>query len=271
MSSQERKYQGNWIYGGIFLFLAVLLLGFNYFVRVHQMKATAIDLEKNEQTLQRIQRDQTFILQDGFQDLAWRYSDGMAAVQSIFEARKEVFSGELDDDSIVPVVLLDMPDFFERLQDLLFKRSVLSNMTIGRKGDLAFLVQTTSYTDAGKQIATLRFGLEPFIESKKKTSSNKNEDEESEEGEEEDVEAEEEDEVPRLLIDFDISSVSRNNNAGGDDVPEVLRGEPFVYSFIVQAQINPEYYIYLLEEEERLAELAAEEAVEDDDSEADNS
>lgn len=234
------------------MFLAVLLLGLNYFVRAHQMSGTEAELITAKSNLDRVKRDQTFILQDGLQDLAFRYSDGMSAVQTVFEAREEIFTGELENDSLLPVVMLYLPDFFKTFQALLHKKAVVANLTIGQGGEIAFLVQTVSYAEAGKQIAVLRFGLEEFTEENKKVKSEKVKEEENEEEEDE----EEEEEIPPMLVAFDISNVSRQLNVGGEETPEIFRGEPFVYSFVIQAKINAEYFFYLQElEEERLAEL----------------
>lgn len=213
MSVEQRKRRHYLIFSGIFLLLTSVLVGFNCYLRFGPVAEWSEKVILDQQHLDDLKKQQNTLLQDGLKDLADRYFSGMGAVQSVFAARDAVFSGELDNVSLKPVVFLNSPDFFLSLQKLLRKNAVLSNLTIGNGGEIAFVMKTSSYQEAGRQIAALRFGV---IGSK--------------------------DEMPPLLTDFNISSVSMTVNAGDENIPEVLRSEPFIASFAVQANVNPDYF-----------------------------
>jgi len=214
MSIEQRQRRHYLIFSGIFLLLFITLIGFNSYLRFGPVAEWSGKYSTDQLHLESLKKQQAMLMADGLKDLADRYSAGMGALESVFAARDAVFSGELDNVSLKPVVFLNSTDFFQSLQKLLRKNAVLSNLTIGNGGEIAFVMKTSSYQEAGRQIAALRFGI-----SQKATAS-----------------------LPPLLTDFNISSVSMTVNAGDENIPEVLRNEPFIASFAVQAKVNPEYF-----------------------------
>jgi hypothetical protein len=213
MDAEARQQRTNLIFAIIFLVFSALLMGINLFLRFGPVAEWSDKLTTEQSQIDDAKKKQTVLMQDGLKDLADRYSAGMGAVQSIFAARDAVFSGPLDNDALKPVMMLNSPQFFDYFQKLLSKKAVMSNLTIGNGGDVDFVVKTGSYLEAGRQIAALRFGTHQG-----KTSDSP------------------------LFNHFNISSVAIMANPGDDSVPEILRSEPLIASFSVQAKINPDYF-----------------------------
>jgi|CXWL01.1.fsa_nt_gi hypothetical protein len=225
MTIDQRQRRSHLVFSGIFLSLSLALIGLNSFLRFGPVAEWSGKYTLDQQRLDALKKQQVGLMEDGLKDLADRYSAGMGAVQSVFAARDAVFSGELENLSLKPVVFLNSPDFFLSLQKLLRKSAVLSNLTIGNGGEIAFVMKTSSYQEAGRQIAALRFGIAAEKPSLKNPSLV----------------------IPPLLIDFNISSVAMTVNAADENIPEILRAEPFIASFAVQARVNPEYFFALNE------------------------
>lgn len=237
MSAEGRKHQTLWVFGSIFLSLSLVLLGFNSYLRFFSLAQIRENIDQEKKAIEKLQGEQEAYLKNELRELFSKYSDGVSAVTSVLAARDEVFSGELDDDTAEPVMILDYPDFFAKLQKLLGKKTVLSNLNIERAGQISFLVQTSSYLSAAQQITALRLGLAP--EQQRRALA----------------QAEEDEEMPELLVDVVVTSVGKNDITGaGEDIPEVLRSGAATFNFIVQAQINPEYYFYLAEQAAAAAE-----------------
>ena len=250
----NRQQISHWIFAGMFFLLSLVLVGFHIFLSWFELADLERQLETEKLALESLKVQQSGILQPEIRELFERYSDGVSAVDILFAARDEVFTGQLSEDDYQPVMLLDYPEFFQLLQKLLGKRSVLSNLSIDVTGRISFLVQTSSYTNAARQMAVFRDGLEQ-------------ERQRSVLAEEEEIPTEEGAVMPVLLTDLQISSVARNPITGkAEDVPEVLSQSDSSYDFIVQARINPEYYFFRREQELAAEELQADPADETDSS-----
>jgi hypothetical protein len=233
MNAESRKHQTLWVFGSIFLTLSLVLLGFNSYLRFFSLAQVREEIDQEKKAIQKLQEEQEGYLKNELRDLFSKYSDGVSAVASVLAARDAVFSGELDDDTADPVMLLDYPDFLEKLQKLLGRKTVVSNLNIDRSGQVSFLVQTNSYLSAAQQITALRLGLAPERQRRALAQEEVSE------------------EMPELLIDVEVSSVGKNDITGaGEDVPVVLRDESATFNFVVQMRINPEYYFYLQEQRE---------------------
>lgn len=203
MSTMLRKNQK--LFGSLFLVLSLLLLGFNGWLRFFSLAGIVDEIQLEKRTVKKLQEEQENYLKGGLRDLFSKYSDGVLAVSSVLAARDAVFSGELDSDSSEPVMILDYVEFFESLQKLLGKETVVSNLNINKAGQISFLAQTTSYLSAARQITALR--------------------------------------IPELLINVQVSGVGKNDITGsGEELPLTLQENSATYDFIVQAMINPEYF-----------------------------
>lgn len=211
MNTPESRQQfSEWIFGAIFLGCALLLLGFHIWIRffVFSDIQTKVQIEKT--ALESLKAEQGKLLTPELRDLFTQYSDGISALESVFAARDEVFTGSMDEDRYEPVVLLDYPFVFKELKKHLGKGTVLSSLTIDAFGKISFLASTLSFGDAARQIAALQFGF----------SQN-----------------------PRLFTNVSVSSISRQQITGKqEDIPLVFRGMEATFNFIVQARINPEFF-----------------------------
>lgn len=234
--SLDRTQRNEWIFASLFIGFSVFLLGFYAWLRFFPISVLTQQIEDEKRTLTGLQEQQNQFLEKDLRDLFTRYSDGIAATEVVLAARDEVFTGAIDDDTAEPVVILDYPDFLKLFRALLGKKSVISNLTISKAGQLSFLVQTGSYALAGQQMAALKFGLSPARQQEVLVD----------EGGLEHAET-----IPVLLRNIDITSVARREVTGqAEDVPAVLRDGEAIYSFIVQAEINPEYYFWQNEKRE---------------------
>lgn len=237
MALTDRQNTTNWTYGSIFLVVALLLIGFNMWLRFSVVPEAEAQKKTEELAVQSLRTQQNALLKPEVRDLFEKYSLAMEAVDIIFSAREEVFTGALDPDDYEPVMLLDYPDFFERFQKLLAKKAVIGNLTIDAYGRISFLVQTTSFHNAAQQLKAFRFGLSE--QQQRRTSR--------EELEEEGFDIDEED-IPVIFRDVVVSAVTRNLLKGEvEDIPEVLRNGDSTYDFVIQMQLNPDYYSYLLD------------------------
>ena len=236
MTIDDRTSRNEWIFAGLFIGFSIILLGFYAWLRFFPIATLAQQIEEEKRALTKLQEEQNRFLEKDLRDLFTRYSDGIAATEVVLAARDEVFTGAIDDDTAEPVVILDYPDFFKLFRALLGKQSVISNLTVSKAGQLSFLVQTGSYAMAGQQMAALKFGLSPSRQQEVLAAE---------------VGSDEPQVIPVLLRNIDITSVARREITGqAEDVPAVLRNGEAVYSFIVQAEINPEYYFFVKEKEE---------------------
>lgn len=237
MSAEGRKHQTLWVFGSIFLGMSLLLLGFNSYLRFFSLAQIRESIDQEKKAIEKLLGEQEAYLKNELRDLFSKYSDGIGAVSSVLAARDEVFSGELEDDTAEPVMILDYADFLEKLKKVLGRKTVLSNLNIERSGQLSFLVQTTSYLSAAQQITALRLGLAPEQQRRALAQVDISED------------------MPELLVDVEVSSVGKNDLTGAaEELPEVLRSGASTFNFIVQAQINPEYYFFLAEQAAQAAE-----------------
>jgi hypothetical protein len=270
----SRQISTYWAFGGIFLFLAFLLIGFHLWIRFFVLSEQQNQITLEKTSVESLKVQQTGILKPELKELFQQYSDGIGAIETVFAARDEVFTGQMDEEDFQPVVILDYPRFFELLQKLLGNKSYANNFNISATGQLSFLVQTTSYLNAGRQMAALQFGLSEEVQ-QKKLASKENEDEDDSADAEDEEKVLEEDLPPPLLIGVQINSVTRNEVTGEQkDIPDLLKDSEATYDFIVVAQINPEYYVYELEqrqiaeetkeEEEEETKTKDDEAVEDE-------
>jgi len=207
----------HWRDGSIFLIISFILLSFNIWIRWGEIAPLSSMIQKEKNAMANIVKKEEMLLDADLRKLFEEYSAGILSVEAIFSARDEVFSGSWDEKTYEPLLLLDYIDFFEKLKKLLSKHSVISNLSIDSTGKISFLIQSTSYLNAARQIAGLRLG---FSE-------------------------------PHILADVVISSVSKNEIIGeAHELPEVLRKNDSIYEFIVQAKINPEYYSWMQEGKE---------------------
>lgn len=224
MTAEDRQNQELWIFGGVFLFLSLCLFGFHGWMKFFALQELKLSIAAEHKIVQELKGKQETFLKNELRDLFSRYSEGVSAVSSIMAARDDVFSGAVNDDTAEPVVILDVPDFLLQLQRLLGKQMVLSNLEISRTGQVSFLIETMSYLSSAKQISALRLGL--ASERKKKSSADGDE------------------LAPPLFIDMEVTSVGKNDVTGtASDIPEIFRQLPATYRFIVQAKLNPEYYV----------------------------
>lgn len=237
MALMDRQNTTNWTYGGIFLFVAILLIGFNMWLRFSVVPEAEAQKKTEEMAVQGLRTQQNALLKPEVRDLFEKYSLAMEAVDIVFSAREEVFTGALEADDFEPVMLLDYPDFFEHFQKLLAKKAVIGNLTIDAYGRVSFLVQTTSFHNAAQQLKAFRFGLS---EAQQRRTSR-------EELEDDGFEVDE-DQIPVIFADVVVSAVTRNLLKGdAEDIPDVLKNGDSTYDFVVQMQLNPEYFSYLLD------------------------
>ena len=213
----ESSKNTEWLFASICLFLAFLLIGFFGYLRFFSIASLDRHLQAEKKAMESAKAETVKILTPELRGLFEEYSDGLSSLQALFSAREDVFTGSLDPERFEPVMLLDFPAFFLELQKLLGKKTMLSNLTIDPIGRVSFLITTTSYFQAARQMEALekRFASTP------------------------------------LLTDFEISSVGRKAITGKAlELPEFLRQESSLTQFLVEAKINPEYYFALREEKE---------------------
>lgn len=214
----QSSTQSEWVFGSICLFLAILLIGFFVYLRFFEVAFLDRQMQAEKRALETAKADTAKLLTPELRGLFEEYSEGISSLQSLFAAREDVFTGSLDPERYEPVVFLDYPAFFIELQKLLGKKTLLSNLTIDPIGRVSFLVTTTNYFQAAKQMEALERGF---------SGSGKPD----------------QDLVPPLLTDFEISSVGRKVLTGkAEELPEFLRQESSVTQFLVEAKINAEYY-----------------------------
>ena len=218
MTSQQQK---SVILSSVYLFLALLLIGFFLYLKFIVLARLEASVLQEKSQVESIKVDQGKMLSVELRETFERYSQGISGVESIRIAREEVFTGLLEEEKYEPVMLLPYLSFFQDFQKLLKKTSVISALSIDPVGKISFVVSTTSYTQAATQMAALRDGFKPT----KKESQR-----------------------PALFQKLLISSISKKDLLGkADEIPEVLREQSSVYTFLVQGFINPEYYLSLLE------------------------
>lgn len=218
MTAQQQK---SVMLSSVYLLLAFFLIGFFLYLKFVVVARLELSLSQEKKQVENIKADQGKMLSPELREAFERYSQGISGIESIAAAREEVFTGSLDEEKYEPLMLLPYVSFFQDFQKLLKKTSVISALSIDNVGKISFVVSTTSYSEAAAQLAALRDGFQP---SKKDL------------------------ERPPLLKNLLISSISKKDIVGkADEIPEVLRQQSSVYSFLVQGFINPEYYLSLLE------------------------
>ncbi|MDF2379301.1 MAG: hypothetical protein P1V18_03720 [Candidatus Gracilibacteria bacterium] len=232
MSLNSRQRTTYFVFSGIFLVFFLSFFIFDTWLRWFHVPELAQRINIEELAVQSVKTQQTGVLKPELRDLFQRYSDGISAVDSLYLARDQVFSGEWDEEDFQPVMLLDYPDFLEKLRLLLGNKTFFNSLTVSSTGQVSFLIQTTSYLNAARQIDALRRGL---------SEENQRDVVDTEDTEDfEDAE-----EKPLLLTGFSVTSVGRNEISGeADDQPNILKRSDASYDFVVQAQINPAYYLY---------------------------
>lgn len=248
MSVFLRQQRTEWFYGMVFFLLALLLLGFYAWLKYFDLASLSNKLDTERGAIAELKTQQNDLLDADLRLMLEQYSEQVKAVESVLVARDEVFTGSLSDDQFEPVVLLDIVQFIALLTDLLSRKVILSHFSLGPTGELSFLVQTTSFREAARQMEVLRMG---FSGSRQKQVVMK----EVQEG---DVgESAFGEELPPLIINVVISSVVRSPLSGSlEEIPEVLRSGDSSYDFIVRMQINPQYFFALHEEQKESDEQA---------------
>lgn len=205
----QSSTQSEWVFGSICIFLAFLLLGFFGYLRFFALASLDRQIQTEKRALESAKAETAKSLTPELRGLFEEYSNGISSLQALFAAREDVFTGSLDPERYEPVVFLDYLAFFAELQKLLGKKTLLSNLTIDPIGRVSFLITTTNYFQAAKQMEALQQGFSD----------------------------------PPLLIAFEISSVARKVLTGkAEEFPQFLRQESSVTQFLVEAKINPQYY-----------------------------
>lgn len=205
----QSSAQSEWVFGSICVFLALLLMGFFGYLRFFALASLDRQIQAEKRSLESAKAETAKILTPELRGLFEEYSEGISSVQALFAAREDVFTGSLDPERYEPVVFLDYPAFFTELQKLLGKKTLLRNLTIDPIGRVSFLVTTTNYFQAAKQMEALQQGFSD----------------------------------PPLLTAFEISNVGRKVLTGkAEEFPEFLRQESSVTQFLVEAKVNPSFF-----------------------------
>ncbi|MDZ4216877.1 MAG: hypothetical protein U1C97_00990, partial [Candidatus Gracilibacteria bacterium] len=145
MSVSSRQQTSQWVLGGIIFFLGLLLLGFHLWLSFFVMAELNQQVQAEDLALQSLKTQQNGFLQPEIRNLFAQYSDGISAVESVFAAREEVFTGEMTEKKFEPVTILDVLDFFKNLQDHLGQQTIMEELSLDPSGRLSLLVRTTSY------------------------------------------------------------------------------------------------------------------------------
>lgn len=241
MSSPKQTTE--FLFGGIFFFLTLLFVGFYLWLSLIHVSGLEQRLEIEKKAIEAIKTEQSTLLNPSLRGVFEQYSLGVNAVSAVLRAREEVFTGQMEEEDYNPVVMLDYLDFFELFKKLLYKKAVISNLSLDAIGRVSFLVQTTSYSEAASQMAAFRYGLS--------------------EGQQKKILAEDEEEaavIPPLFKEVEISNIGRRLLTGQlDEIPVILQGSDSSFDFIVQMKMNPEYFAYQLERAREEAEAVEEE------------
>jgi hypothetical protein len=178
-----------------------------------------------EQGLADLQLQQDALMSAEVRQFLNQYSDSVVAIESVFAARDEFFSGEMTADRFEPVVILDLLSFFESLRERLSSRVLVNKISLSPTGELNFLVQSTSYRQAAQQLQVFQYGLLS-------------------------------DGLPQLFRELSVSSVSKTklSLARQDELPDLLQGRDASFDFFVKMQISPEYFRALAEQTQQLQE-----------------
>lgn len=237
MSLSSRQRTTYFVFSGLFFLVILAFLVFDFWIRWFHLPDLQQKISVEEVAVQGLKTQQMGILKPEIRDLFQRYSDGITAVEGVMIARDEVFTGEWDEEDFQPLMLLDYLDFFERLRLMLGNKSFFNNLTISETGQVSFLIQTTSYLNAARQIDALRRG---FSEENQRSIDDT-------EVTSDPLDAEEK---PLLFTNFSVTSVGKNEITGdAEDLPVLLRRTDASYDFVVQAQINPDYYLFLYDQQ----------------------
>lgn len=218
-TADSRQSGSEWAFGVVFLLLALLLLGFNGWLRFFVLEQVNGKVAVQQHELDSAKAEQAKILSPQLRGLFERYSKGIGALQSVFQARDDIFSGSLDEKQYEPIVLLDYLATLDLIKKHLSKTVVMGGLSIDPVGKISFVIQAPSYQQAAVQMAALEFSFSGKDTGKKSDR-------------------------PVFLSDFSVSSISRNPFTGKpEEIPLILRGLPASYNFIVQAKLNPEYFM----------------------------
>lgn len=186
----------------LFVLMSLPLLAFNARLRWVNIAELNEKLMAEEVLVEMLRDERESILNPDIKEAVLKLREGVYFADVLLSARDEVFSGTEDER----LVILDFLKFFEKFKELLAKKTVVSNLSVDPSGGVSFLLQTTSYYQAAKQMEVLKYGF----------------------GED-----------PALFVGLQINSVGRRELVGmAEEFPQVLRDEPAVYSFIVQARLN---------------------------------
>ncbi len=148
----------------IFFILSGLLFGLNVWLRFFSLPLLDRDTHLQQAAFDAIRAEETAMLKPELKNLLEQYSEGVSAVDSVFHARDEVFTGALEEDQYQPVALLPLVEFFSQLRALLLKSTIISNLSLDHSGKIAFSVRTPSYEEAGKQMEAFHAPLLTQVE-----------------------------------------------------------------------------------------------------------
>jgi len=218
LASQHRR---DWIYGGVYLLLSLVLMGLYCWLRFGELAQLEVDIDREQLAVQNLKAEQQQYFDDGLGDQLSQYSDHIQAIESLLFARDEVFTGLMSEDRFEPVVMLDLVAFFEHLQELLSEQVLVNGFSLSPTGRVNFLVRSTSYAEAARQMDALRFGLT------------------------------EEEQQPQLFMEVVISGITRTPlSHSAEDLPDLLQGKEASFDFSVQMDVNPDYFAVLREQEQ---------------------
>lgn len=200
------------IWSALFLFFSLVHIGFFVSLKFMAISDLGEKILREKKSLEIVQAEETKLLSPELKSTFEKYSKGVLAIENIFAGRDQIFLGNLEEEDYDPVVILSYPDFFQDFQKMLEKHTVIESLSIDHQGKVSFLLESTSFGRVGAQIELLRRGL-------KKTP---------------------------LFRNFEVSHIAARTLAGKrDEVPKVFESYAAVYGALIEARINPDFYLPL--------------------------
>lgn len=192
------------------LFIAVFLISLLY-IRVFVIRPLRAEFETNQTNIVELKA-----FQDGKADLLDQiniYRDGLYALNLVLEARKQVISGSDPDN---PYLVFDFTQVLDDLRQLLPRDAKVTKFQINNKGLVTLPIESVDYASLGRVLRSF----------KDKSYNAENE----------------EDNIsnPKIFEEVKIPSGAqrtvRKTKTGWEQQIEN------VYSFVLQAQLNPEFW-----------------------------
>ncbi len=195
------------------IIVSLILFSWHAWIRYVHIADWGEKVRIEEQALTDLQLDQEALMSDELRVFLREYGQVLSALDAVFLARDQVFSGQMTEDRFEPVLVLDLLPFFELLRARLSPQVVLNKVSLSPGGELGFLVQATSYRAAAQQLEVFQYGFS-------------------------------DEDFTQLFQDVSVSAVSQTklSLAQLETLPDVLKGLDASFDFLVKMQINPKYF-----------------------------